>query len=172
MKRSLIKVLFLVVFTLIIFPTAVFADNYGIDPSWKWSNPSNVTWKLTNYTGDSNWLTWVRSGNSAWHNAGTIIRMYETTLSPKVQYSAANFGNTGWDGATSKNLLTEVATVSLNNSYTSARNNAPELTAHEAGHTHGLLDVSATFVLMLDSGYKGSASPTIHDKEGISALYP
>lgn len=95
--------------------------------------------------------------------------MIQRTYSINVEVVVANNGNTGWDGSTSKDGYGN-KTVALNNSYFSAQLHARELAAHEFGHTHGLNDVPC-WVLMISSGYVGSSYPTVHDIEGINALY-
>lgn len=168
------KVLCLIITLVIIFTgiSIAYADQYSLnDPIYFWTNPGSVYWKLTNLTSNTSWSTWVSQGATAWTNAGTKIRMYKTTaLTKGCDVYIGNYGNTGWDGSHSKNTLTEVSTILLNNSSSTARSNGAELAAHEFGHAHGLLDVQYR-VLMIDSGYIGTPNPTIHDKEGINAAY-
>lgn len=171
MKTSL-KTTLLVFILLFSFSTVALADQYLTLPSWKWAIPGTVYYKFSNLTSNTSWSSYVSSGVSAWNNAGTKVKMYSasTISSNGVKIYAGDYGNTGWDGSTSKDLIMGIGEVLLNNSYTSAKNNGAELTAHELGHTHGLRDVPYN-VLMIDSGYIGSANPTVHDKEGITALY-
>lgn len=124
--------------------------------------------------GSKNWYSVVSSGVLAWNSSPATIYITNTSSGGNLSFNSNAYGSTGWDGYTDlANGTTDyrIATIKLNDSYSAAYSNGPELVAHEAGHALGVAHNQDNTSVMRQYGYKGSPTPNSDDVNGVNYWY-
>lgn len=139
----------------------------------KFSNQYGITYSYGQW-GDYNYSSSITAGINAWNSSAARIYVKPTTETyGDIRIFSTDWGTTGWHGqSTAPNITSpNTSTIKINDRYrTSFINDQAELVAHELGHSF-TLGHSGNKTLMLPSGYKGSATPTQDDIDGVNAKY-
>jgi len=171
MKKTIATILTVFLFLLTINEASAYGLNgwkrarintigYKVDPSMLWTDRSAVYDAI-----------------SLWENITTNETIhFSESSSYSINFSAQNFGNSGWTGQninTGSNGIVSLSYTSLNKYYTDSYESFKRtgVWAHEIGHTLGLSDVDNLYVLMHKNDSRVYWSPTFDEINGINDLY-
>lgn len=172
-RKNVFQLLTLALFcTFLISP--VIASAYSLETGVsRFPSQYDIRIKYVAVLSTPNLLSNVQAATSAWNSSAAQVLFTLNSTSPNIDLTSGAYGSTGWDGLCYYPTILNGnhASIKINNYYASILGNQSECIAHELGHAIGLAHVSATTSLMRATGYKGSATPSLDDTNGVNSFY-